>query len=123
MSRTQELTHNLVKTDEIIGVNVINTQDEDLGEIKELVIDKLSGHVVYAVLSFGGFLGLGDKYFALPWKALNYDLNKDAFILNVSKEQLKNAPGFDKDHWPDMSDRTWESRIYKFYSIKPYWEK
>lgn len=113
------MTHqgNLVKAkDEVIGVTVKNTAREDLGEICEIVLEKTTGQVKYAVLESGGFLGLGGKLFALPWDALHYDLSDESFILDVAKERLKNAPGFDKEHWPDMADRTWSKSIYDYYS-------
>lgn len=113
----------IVKTKDIIGVDVNNGQNESLGEIHEIVLDKLSGEVRYLVLSFGGFLGMGDKLFAIPWNAINYDSQEDCFMLNISKDRLKDAPGFDKDHWPDMADTTWGATIFNFYGTMPYWEK
>jgi hypothetical protein len=74
-----------------------------------------TGTVAYAVLSFGGFLGVGDKLFAVPWDALELDTVNKRFVLDVEKDRLQNAPGFDKDDWPDMTDRTWASGIQSFY--------
>ncbi len=114
---------NVVKAkDEVIGVDVKNPADENLGEICEVMLDKTSGKVAYAVLDCGSFLGMGGKLFALPWNAISYDPNKECFILNVDKEKLKNAPGFDKDHWPDMADRNWGETISEYYGAKSYWE-
>lgn len=114
---------NVVKAkDEVINVEVKNPADEDLGKICEIMLDKVSGRVAYAVLESGGFLGMGGKLFALPWNSLNYDANKECFILNIDKERLKNAPGFDKDHWPDMTNRTWGASISEYYAVKSYWE-
>ncbi len=106
----------------ISGDKVKNAQGDSLGKIEDLMIDLEKGRVSYAVLSFGGFLGMGDKLFAIPMEALTVDPDDHAFILNVSKEKLENAPGFDKDNWPDMADRTWGSSIYDYYSYKPYWD-
>ncbi len=108
--------------DEVIGVSVINLADEDLGEICEIMLDKVSGKTAYAVLCSGSFLGLGGKLFAIPWNAISYDSNKECFVLNVDKDKLKNAPGFDKDNWPDMADRTWDKSIAQYYGTKSYWE-
>ena len=69
------------------------------------------------MLSFGGFLGMGDRLFAVPWQALKLDPVNKRFTLNVSKEQLKNAPGFDKDHWPTMADTAWAAEVHAFYGI------
>jgi PRC-barrel domain len=77
-----------------------------------------TGTINYAVLSFGGFLGMGDRLFAVPWRALTLDTANKRFTLNASKEQLKNAPGFDKDHWPVMADSTWASGVHNFYGVK-----
>lgn len=112
---------NMVKaSDEVINVNVKNNAKEDLGEIHELMIDKLSGKVVYAVLESGGFLGLNGKLFAIPWNSFHYDNNEDCFIININKEKIKNAPGFDKDHWPDMADSQFGESIDKYYGSTPY---
>lgn len=114
---------NVVKAkDEVISVKVKNIADEDLGKICEVMLDKISGRVAYVVLDCGGFLGMGGKLFALPWSVLQYDPNKECFLLNVDKEKLKNAPGFDKDHWPDMADRNWGESISQYYGAKAYWE-
>lgn len=92
-----------VRSGEVVGVSVKNTELEDIGEVAEMVVDKVSGKVTYLVLDFGGFMSFGNKYFAIPWRAFNYDPDEDCFILNIDKERLKNSPGFDKDHWPDFS--------------------
>ena len=107
-----------VKSGEVTGVKVTNAQQENLGEIAEVVIDKTSGKVSYLVLDFGGFLGFGNKYFAVPWNLFLYNNTDDNFVLNVDKEQLKNAPGFDKDHWPDFSTPEFKTSISGFYSDK-----
>jgi sporulation protein YlmC with PRC-barrel domain len=106
----------------LTGNKVVNVQNEDLGTIEDLMIDIESGRIAYAVLSFGGFLGLGDKLFAIPWSALKLDAVEKRFVLNVSKELLEEAPGFDKRNWPDMSDPAWGAQIYTYYGYKPYWD-
>lgn len=107
----------------IIGEAVINKQNEDLGKIHDLVIDAKEGRVAYAVLSFGGFMGMGNKLFAMPWKAFEFSTTEDKLILNVDKDKLKTAPGFDKDaKWPDFADRSWGTGIYSYYGFDPYWK-
>lgn len=106
----------------MIGDHVMNRAGEDLGKIEELMIDLDRGSVAYAVLSFGGFLGMGDKLFAIPFQALKLDADRDSFLLDVDKEKLKKAPGFDKDKWPSTADRTWGSQIHSYYGYRPYWE-
>lgn len=106
----------------IIGEAVVNRQNENLGKIHELVFDAKSGQLAYAVLSFGGFLGMGNKLFALPWGALAFSATENKLILNVDKDKLKAAPGFDADaKWPDFADKTWGSSIHSYYGHSPYW--
>lgn len=108
----------LMGADTLLGNDVYNDADESLGSIKEFMIDMQRGKVSYAVLSFGGFLGMGDRLFAVPWQALRLDTANKRFILNASKDQLKNAPGFDKDHWPSMADTTWAAGVDSFYGVR-----
>lgn len=102
---------------------VMNRNGEDLGKIEEFMIDLDSGCIAYAVLSFGGFLGIGDKLFAIPMQALTLDEDKKCFILDVDKERLKNASGFDKDNWPDMADRQWGTQVHSHWGYEPYWKR
>lgn len=105
----------LMGADTLLGNDVYNKDGEDLGDIKEFMLDMASGQVAYAVLSFGGVLGMGDKLFAVPFSALSLDTVNKRFTLNVPKEALKDAPGFDKDQWPSMADKTWASGVHRFY--------
>ena len=121
MTATIERTPAVLSATTLTGDKVVNFQKEDLGKIEHLMIDLESGRIAYAVLSFGGFLGMGDKLFAIPWSALSVDTVEHRFILNVDKGLLKAAPGFDKEHWPDMADRVWGAKVYTYYGAKPYW--
>jgi len=112
----------LMGANTLLGNDVYNKDGESLGDIKEFMVDMASGKVAYAVLSFGGVLGLGDKLFAVPWAALALDTANKRFTLNVPKDTLKTAPGFDKGHWPSMSDETWAGDVHKFYGT-PYGNK
>ena len=112
----------VLAADTLTGDKVVNHQKEDLGKIEHLMIDLTNGRVAYAVLSFGGFLGMGDKLFAIPWSALIVDTVEKQFILNVEKGLLERAPGFDKDHWPNMADRAWGTKVFTYYGAKPYWD-
>lgn len=105
----------------ILGWKVENLQGEALGKIEDLVIDLNEGRVAYAILSFGGFLGIGGKLFPVPLPALAMRAEDKKFILNIDRETLKGAPGFDPGTWPDMSDREWASGIYSYYGYPPYW--
>ena len=111
----------VMAADTLTGNKVVNRQKENLGKIEHLMIDIDKGRVAYAVLSFGGFLGMGDKLFAIPWSALMVDTDGEQFILNVDKQLLERAPGFDKENWPNMADRTWDAEVSTYYGAKPYW--
>jgi len=106
----------------LAGDRVRNAAGDDLGKIEEIMLDVPSGRIAYAVLSFGGFLGMGNKLFAVPWNALTLDEANHEFILDVPKETLENAPGFDKDNWPDMSDPSFGKQVYSHYGYTPDWE-
>ena len=105
----------LMGADTLTGNDVVNQLDEDLGDIKEIMLDMRSGRVAYAVLSFGGLMGMGDKLFAVPWSALKLDTVNKRFVLNVEKSKLESAPGFDQDAWPNMADSSWEKDIHAYY--------
>ncbi len=105
----------LMGANTLIGDDVYNSQDEQLGDIKEIMLDVRSGTIAYAVLSFGGVFSIGEKLFAVPWEALALDTENKRFVLDVDKDRLKNAPGFDKDHWPDMADEAWVNEINTYY--------
>ena len=87
----------------IIGDKILNPAGEDLGKIKDIMINLDSGAIEYIVIEFGGFLGMGEKYFAFPYSAMSIDTENHAFILNRSKEEMESAPGFDKTHWPETN--------------------
>lgn len=110
VERTQESNKSMQqvsRASKIIGTKVKNPNEENLGDIKDLVIDPENGQVVYGVVSFGGVLGVGDKLFAIPWDALSWNRDKKFYVLDLDKDTLKKAPGFDKKHWPDTSNK-WE---------------
>lgn len=101
---------------DIMGDKVVNTQGENLGDIKDLMVDLNKGCIAYAVLDYGGFLGIGDKYFAVPWHAFTVDEDNKQLILNVAKDALKNAPGFDKNNWPMSNDAQYYSSVDQYYN-------
>ena len=110
----------LMGADTLVGNDVCNEKGEDLGEIKEIMLDMQNGSVAYAVLSFGSFLGMGEKLFAVPWAALTLDTEHKRFVLNVEKDRLKQAPGFDRGKWPNMADQSWARGIHSYYGTKPH---
>ncbi|TFW36197.1 PRC-barrel domain-containing protein [Massilia horti] len=105
----------LMGADTLIGDSVVNGAEENLGQIKDLMLNMNTGQVAYAVLAFGGFLHMGEKLFAVPWPALHLDTVNKRFVLNVEKERLKNAPGFNPDNWPNMNDIAWANQVHTFY--------
>jgi len=106
----------------LIGDKVRNRDGDKLGHLEEIVLDLDGGRVSYAVLASGGFLGLGDKFFAVPWDLISVDSESHEVVVDIAKEALENAPGFDKDNWPDINDRTWVVDVYRYYGSEPYWE-
>lgn len=117
------MTTNLLSSSSMMGTSVINKAGDDLGDIKDIMIDPSSGSIAYVVVSFGGFLGIGDKYFAIPMEAFQIDRDREEFVLDVDKEKMKNAPGFDKDNWPSTADRQFLTDVHSHYGYKPYWER
>jgi sporulation protein YlmC with PRC-barrel domain len=117
-TKTAKSSYTVVVGRSILTMKVVNTSGEDLGKIEDLVIDIRDDRISYAILSFGGFLGMGDKHFAIPWQDLSINIFKSVAVLNIDKDRLKNAPGFDKDNWPDMSDSDWARGIHKHYGTE-----
>jgi len=114
--------HRVITASALTGDRVRNAAGEDLGSIEEIMLDPESGRIAYAVLSFGGFLGIGDKLFAVPWSALRVDRGEHQFVLDIDRATLEKAPGFDKDTWPDMADPTFGRDLHQHYGQTPYWE-
>jgi hypothetical protein len=111
--------HRCISSEDIHGTTVYGADDSNIGEIDHLIIDKLSGRVAYAVMSFGGFMGLGHSHYPIPWGALTYDRSLGGFRTNITEQQLKDAPGFSDDSW---QDREWEVRTHRHYGAPEYWE-
>jgi PRC-barrel domain len=107
----------------VIGSEVVNAKNEDVGKIEDLVLDAGVGRIAYAVLSFAGLLGMGEKYFAIPWSASHFDLKENHAVLNVDEKASENATAFEKDNWPNMADSTTRNSLYKRYGYTPYWEE
>jgi sporulation protein YlmC with PRC-barrel domain len=115
---TAHPNHQLISSEDVEGTDVYGVDGKKIGEIDHLMIDKVSGRVTYAVISFGGFLGLGHSHYPVPWAALKYDPNLGGYITGITEEKLKDAPAFSDDAW---SDRNWEAQVHKHYNAPPYW--
>jgi len=107
----------------MIGNGIKNLEGEDLGKLEELMMDLNTGRIAYAVISFGGVLGIGNKLFAVPWEALRLDTNDHKFLLDVDKDTLEGAPGFNKDNWPIEPTHEWLVNVYSYYGHVPYWKQ
>lgn len=114
-------TSRLISSEKVTGTSVENTQRDSLGEIEEIMIDKISGQVAYAVLKYGSFLGMGGKLFALPWDQLKYDTNRNAYIVAIPEERLKSAPSYDSGTEPNWGDPKYAKEIHDYYGSKADW--
>lgn len=115
----------LMSASTLTGNNVVNLAGETLGEIEEIMLDVEQGTIAYAVMSSGGFLGIGEKLFAIPWRALQLDTDRKAFVLDVEKSHFDKAPGFDSTHWPTQLNggEAWHRDVHDYYQTPVYWEK
>jgi sporulation protein YlmC with PRC-barrel domain len=104
------------------GDRALSSDNEEIGKIKEIMLDVERGQIAYAVMSSGGFLGIGDKLMALPWNALTLDTTRKCFVLNATSDRVRNAPGFDKDTWPAMADIGYARTLHDYYGTRAYCE-
>lgn len=116
-----EKKHDLIASDRIEGTAVKRPTGDKIGRIERLMLDKVSGKVAYAILSFGGFLGIGDKHVPVPWTSLTYNHDLEAYQLDLSDDVLKKAPSYDADKEFDWGDRSQEHLVHNYYGISPYW--
>ena len=115
---TQFLSPRFLSASKLVGAEVRNPQDESLGTLKDVMIDTSSGKSAFGVLSFGGVLGLGNKLFAVPWDSFSVDGEHERLLLDVPRDRLKDAPGFDSDHWPDFADPAFNERMREHYPAR-----
>jgi sporulation protein YlmC with PRC-barrel domain len=108
----------LMGANTLLGGHVHNLQNEHLGVIKEFMVDMRTGAIAYAVMSSSHFVGLGEKLFVVPWQALSLDLRHKRFTMDIARERIANAPGFDTDHWPDMADQQWVGEVHAHYGTR-----
>lgn len=114
-------TGTLISADKVEGTSVMNPAGKKLGTIEDVMIDKRSGKVAYAVMSFGGFLGIGDRHHPLPWGALKYDTNLNGYVVNLDKKTLEKAPTYGDDERIDLADEEYGRRLHDYYKVPPYW--
>jgi len=113
----------LIAASQVNGTAVYNAKGERLGSIDDVMLEKISGRAVYAVLSFGGFLGIGDKHYPLPWSQLRYDVGYGGYIVNLDKATLERAPSYASGERVAWEDPAWGRRVYDYYGTKPYWDE
>ena len=112
----------LISSDKVEGTAVYDRRGEKLGSIHSVMIDKISGKVAYAVMSFGGFLGMGDSYHPLPWHVLTYDTGQGGYVVDLDRNKLEGAPTYGTSETPNWSDRRWGQQVHDYYGTRPYWE-
>ena len=111
----------VISASKVTGTNVYNTGGERLGEINDIMLDKRSGKIAYAVMSFGGFLGIGEQYHPLPWATLKYDTRRGGYVVGLTIDQLQGAPTYPANELPKWGDRAYETRLHDYYKAVPYW--
>jgi len=116
-------TFQMNRASKVIGADVLDAQGGKIGEVRDIVVDPLRGQVAYAVVSFRSPMGLATRYYVVPWQQLRQASGTgDRFVTNLTREQLKAAPSFDRGRWPDMATEQWHRDVARFYSQSPYWE-
>jgi hypothetical protein len=115
-------TNTLISSDKVEGTAVYNREGEKLGSIHSLMIDKTSGKVAYAIMSFGGFLGMGDRYHPLPWSVLDYETSQGGYVVDLDRSKLEGAPTYSTSETPNWSDRRWGQQVHDYYGTRSYWE-
>lgn len=111
----------VMAADTLEGTRVVSSDGEDVGEISHIMLDVRTARIAYAVLSEGGFLGMGTTLHAMPWSALTLDTDEKCFRVDITAQQLKDEPGFDKEQWPPMADADWGTLVHQYYNCQPYW--
>lgn len=110
-------TDRLIASDKVEGTAVYNSQDERLGTVERFMVDKVTGQVEYAVLSFGGLFGVGQKHYPLPWRALAYDTDRGGYVVNLTRDQIEGAPSYDSEEDRPVYDRDYGTRVYSYYGL------
>ncbi|MDY0885520.1 PRC-barrel domain-containing protein [Dongia soli] len=112
-------TYSLISADKVQRTSIYNSNGDNLGEVEDLMIDKVSGKVAYAVVSFGGFLGMGAQRRALPWSVLTYDTSREGYVIDAQDDIIRNTPEAQSEE--TYSDREWGTRLHNHYGVPPYW--
>lgn len=122
LNDTSDTSGRLIAASKVTGTPVYNTAGERLGKIEDIMLEKVSGKAQYAVLSFGGFLGIGERYYPIPWEVLKYDPAAGGYVVNLDKRVLENAPSYLPDEEVNWDDPAWSRRLYEHYGVKREWD-
>jgi sporulation protein YlmC with PRC-barrel domain len=112
----------LIAADQVEGTTIYNPAGDNLGSVEDVMIDKVTGKIAYAVVGFGGFLGIGNRHYPMPWEKLKYDVNMGGFVVDLDKRVLEGAPSYGDTDTVGWEDRAWGQRVYDYYGARPYWD-
>jgi sporulation protein YlmC with PRC-barrel domain len=110
-----------IRASRVIGTTVYNTAGDEIGNVEDVILDKTSNGIMFAVIGFGGFLGIGEKYHAIPWSVLDYDANRGGYVVSFSKEQLKGAPAYSIDELTRDDGKAARDASFQYWHVDPYW--
>lgn len=110
-----------IRAKKVIGTSIKDASGATIGKVEDIVLDKLSNHIMFAIVGFGGFLGMGEKFHPLPWSALDYDEDANGYVVNVTKEQLKAAPAYTMEELTQSDGMQYRDRVYEYYNATRYW--
>ena len=112
----------LIAARQVQGTTVFNTASEKLGSVNDVMIDKGTGRIAYAILSFGGFLGIGDRYYPLPWEKLSYNTELGGYVVDIDRDVLEGAPSYTDEATASWNDEAWSRNVYSYYGVHPFWD-
>ncbi|MBV9250984.1 MAG: PRC-barrel domain-containing protein [Acetobacteraceae bacterium] len=119
---TTDTSGQLIGANQVQGTSIYNPAGESLGSVEDVLIDKLSGKIAYAVAGFGGFLGIGERHYPLPWEKLKYDTALGGYVVDIDRRTLEGAPSYTDAERANWGDRAWNQRVYDYYGSRPYWD-
>jgi sporulation protein YlmC with PRC-barrel domain len=119
---TTDPSGHLIAAKQVQGTTVYNTGLEKLGSVEDVMIDKATGRIAYAILSFGGFLGIGDRYYPLPWEKLTYNTEVGGYVVDIDREVLEGAPSYTDNATAEWNDDAWGRGVYTYYGVHPFWD-
>jgi sporulation protein YlmC with PRC-barrel domain len=112
----------LIAADQVQGTTIYNPNGDNLGSVEDVMIDKVSGKIAYAVVGFGGFLGIGNRHYPLPWEKLSYDPAMGGYVVDLDRSVLEGAPSYADNDAVAWNDRAWDEQVYDYYGARPYWD-